>query len=413
MNSEIEKAESTFEFSEEEVYQPQAKNENPDIKRLQKKRVYVVVLVALSLLFFVIGVSMFSSSEEETSAPELEESSILTTTPDIEKMMEDSKPKDHEKALLEKEKKLHESEYSDVLSETSNDPDKTKTEEEIKAVWEREKVESAGRYARAAYGDGFSSRRSSIFALKAEKRPDPSRQAVAPGSPSGLVPSQQKPQGSDVDSRNSFFKGDHSRPNYNLKPLLSVISRYEIKAGTLIRLVLETAVNSDQPGFVKARFTEPLYDTVSGEFLLIPSGTVMLGSYNADVKFGQSRVQVSWTRMIMPNGDSMDVGNLPGTDLSGASGLADEVDGHWDKILAAALLTSALSASAAAAKGTQNTDSVRPEQAALSGLSDSVQETGKEIIKKQLKVAPTITIRAGHEVAAFVKHDLILKPYTE
>src|SRR5690606_745378 len=119
-------------------------------------------------------------------------------------------------------------------------------------------------------------------------------------------------------------------------------SPYQVMAGTVIAAALVTGIKSDLPGDVIATVTEPVYDSATGEHVLIPQGTRLLGRYNSQVNYGQSRVQVVWQRVILPDTSSFQLDNLVGTDAAGYAGLEDGVDWHWDRIVAGAAMTSLL-----------------------------------------------------------------------
>ncbi|WP_426727453.1 TrbI/VirB10 family protein [Enterobacter cloacae complex sp. 288G10] len=120
------------------------------------------------------------------------------------------------------------------------------------------------------------------------------------------------------------------------------ISPYQVMAGTVVAGALVTGIKSDLPGDVIATVTEPVYDTATGRFLLIPQGSRILGKYNSQVSYGQSRVQVVWNRIILPDTSSLTLDNLAGTDPAGYAGLEDDVDYHWGRIFAGAALTTLL-----------------------------------------------------------------------
>jgi type IV secretion system protein TrbI len=120
---------------------------------------------------------------------------------------------------------------------------------------------------------------------------------------------------------------------YLSKPLLNPISKYELKAGSIISGALLTAINTDLPGAVIGQVTENVYDTATGNYLLIPQGSKLLGKYQSLVSNGQNRALVVWQRLIYPNGNSIVLDGMPGTDEAGMSGLADKVDYHLDKLL--------------------------------------------------------------------------------
>ena len=110
-------------------------------------------------------------------------------------------------------------------------------------------------------------------------------------------------------------------------------SPYQVMAGTVISAALVTGIKSDLPGDVIATVTEPVYDTATGKFLLIPQGSRILGKYNSQVSYGQSRVQMVWNRVILPDTSSLTLDNLVGSDPPGYAGLEDDVDRHWGRIL--------------------------------------------------------------------------------
>ena len=113
-------------------------------------------------------------------------------------------------------------------------------------------------------------------------------------------------------------------------------------AGTIIAASLVTGLNSDLPGFVIAQVTEHVYDTVSGRYLLIPQGSRLIGKYDSVVAYGQERALVVWQRIILPDGSSIVIDNLPATDTAGYAGLADDVDLHTWKLLKGVALATVL-----------------------------------------------------------------------
>ena len=121
-------------------------------------------------------------------------------------------------------------------------------------------------------------------------------------------------------------------------------SPYEVKAGTVIPALLITAINSDLPGPVIGQVRENVYDTVSGNYLLIPQGARLVAHYDSNVAWGQERVLVCWNRLVFPNGDSVGLECMPAADLAGAAGLTDQVDEHWVRILKGAAVASLLAA---------------------------------------------------------------------
>jgi len=188
-------------------------------------------------------------------------------------------------------------------------------------------------------------------------------------------------------------------------------SPYQVMAGTIIPAALVTGINSDLPGQVIANVTEAVYDTATGRYLLIPQGSRLIGRYDSQVAFGQRRVLLVWTRLILPDTSSIALDRLPGIDPAGYAGLEDGVDWHWDRILAGAALSTLLGVGAELAAPESRTDGNRVVIAARQGVQDTVNQVGQEITKRNMSIQPTLTIRPGFPMRVMVSKDLILRPY--
>ncbi|EIU1669086.1 TrbI/VirB10 family protein [Pseudomonas aeruginosa] len=188
-------------------------------------------------------------------------------------------------------------------------------------------------------------------------------------------------------------------------------SPYQVMAGTVIAGALVTGIKSDLPGDVIGTVTEPVYDTATGKHLLIPQGSRILGRYNSQVSYGQSRVQVVWNRIILPDTSSLTLDNLVGTDPAGYSGLEDGVDWHWDRVFAGASLTTLLGIGAELAEPENRQNGDRIIIAGRDGLQDSMSQVGRELARRNMNVQPTLTERPGLPVRIIVKRDLVLRPY--
>ena len=189
------------------------------------------------------------------------------------------------------------------------------------------------------------------------------------------------------------------------------VSPYQVMAGTVIAGALVTGIKSDLPGDVIGTVTEPVYDTATGKHLLIPQGSRILGRYNSQVSYGQSRVQVVWNRIILPDTSSLTLDNLVGTDPAGYSGLEDSVDWHWDRVFAGAALTTLLGIGAELAAPENRQDGDRIILAGRDGLQDSVNQVGQEMTRRNMNIQPTLTERPGLLVRIIVNRDLVLRPY--
>ena len=131
----------------------------------------------------------------------------------------------------------------------------------------------------------------------------------------------------------------------------------------------------------------------------------------SQIAFGQSRVLLVWTRLIMPNGRSIVLERQPGADTGGYAGLEDEVDNHWGALFKAALLSTLLGVGSelGSTSGTGNNGDII--QALRRGSSDSLNQTGQQAVRRNLNIQPTLTIRPGFPVRVIVNRDLVLEPY--
>ncbi|WP_199766718.1 TraB/TrbI/VirB10 family type IV secretion system protein [Paracoccus denitrificans] len=180
-----------------------------------------------------------------------------------------------------------------------------------------------------------------------------------------------------------------------------------LQAGAVISAALITGIRSDLPGQITAQVTENIYDSPTGRILLVPQGTRVIGQYDNNVQFGQSRVLLVWNRLIFPNGRSIVLERQPGADAEGYAGLQDGVDYHWWDLAKAAGLSTLLSVGAELATN----DDDRLIQAIRNGGQDTINDAGQQIIRRQLNIAPTLMIRPGFPVRVIVTRDLILEPY--
>jgi type IV secretory pathway VirB10-like protein len=181
-----------------------------------------------------------------------------------------------------------------------------------------------------------------------------------------------------------------------------------LQAGSVIAAALITGLRSDLPGQITTQVTEDVYASPTGKILLIPQGARLIGQYDAQINFGQSRALLVWNRLIMPNGRSIVLERQPGADAEGYAGLEDEVDNHWGSLFKAAILSTLLSVGSEA--GTSDSEN-NLAQAIRQGASQSFNQTSGQVVGRSLNVQPTITIRPGFPVRVIVTHDLVLEPY--
>jgi len=222
------------------------------------------------------------------------------------------------------------------------------------------------------------------------------------------VPAPEPAAAAPTDHKLAFLAGGAEKPNVNPARLTSPASPYLVQAGTLIDAALITGIRSDLPGQVTAQVTADVRDSVTGRWLLIPQGSRLIGTYDSQVGFGQSRLLLAWTRLILPNGRSIDLGRAPAADRFGYGGLQDGVDHHWPGLFGAAALSTVLGIGSDLGASSTDNDLV---QAIRHGSQDTLNRAGEEAVQKQLDVQPTLTIRPGHAVRIVVERDLVLEPY--
>jgi len=187
-------------------------------------------------------------------------------------------------------------------------------------------------------------------------------------------------------------------------------SRYVIQAGQVIPAALITGLNSDLPGQVVAQVTAPIYDTVGGRHLLIPQGARLIGVYNGDVSYGDRRLFLSWRRLTLPNGSSIDLGDMPATDPSGASGLTDRTNNHLGRLGLAIGLSAVISVIANEAEDNDETHASLTQSLGDAAAQQAAQ-SGARIVDRELTLRPSLTIRPGAPVRVIVTRDIQLRPY--
>jgi type IV secretion system protein TrbI len=245
--------------------------------------------------------------------------------------------------------------------------------------------------------------------------------AAAPASPmttSGTtlaVPAEAPPLDPNAmqnmqDRKLAFVNGPIDRRTVSQDRLANPASPYVVQAGTVIPAALLTGIQSDLPGQVTAQVTEQVFDTPTGKFLLIPQGSRLIGQYDSQVSFGQKRVLLVWNRIMLPDGKSIVVERQQGADARGFSGLEDEVDYHWWDLIKAAALSTLLSIGAEVGSDSDESDLVR---ALRRGSQDSINNTGQQLVRRQLNIQPTLTIRQGFPVRVIVNRDLVMAPYDQ
>jgi type IV secretion system protein VirB10 len=249
---------------------------------------------------------------------------------------------------------------------------------------------------------------SHLFATTNVKQTAPAVASQIGLSTAAATPAGGSNQSTLQDHKLSFLTGNVDRRTVSPDRIAAPASPYVLQAGAVIPAALLTGIRSDLPGQVTAQVTEDVYDSPTGKFRLIPQGARVVGQYDAQIAFGQTRALLVWTRLIMPNGRSIVLERQPGADAEGYAGLEDEVDNHWGTLFKAAILSTLLSIGSEV--GTSGTEDELLRDIRRGG-ADSVNQIGQRIVGRSLNVQPTITIRPGFPVRVLVTRDLVLEPY--
>lgn len=230
--------------------------------------------------------------------------------------------------------------------------------------------------------------------------------AAAAAMPPPAAPSPQPESGRRSGASQA------SGGNYSSARLEAPLSATELKAGTVIPAVMVGGVNSDLPGQIVGQVTRNVYDSTTGRYLLIPQGAKLVGSYDSDVAFGQSRVLVAWKRLILPDGASFDLGAMPGADQGGYAGFRDKVDNHYRRTFGSALMVSLFSAGIQLSQPqATNNQNVSAGQTAAAALGQEMGQLGMEVARRNLNVKPELQIRPGYRFNVQVTQDLILREW--
>jgi type IV secretion system protein TrbI len=181
---------------------------------------------------------------------------------------------------------------------------------------------------------------------------------------------------------------------------------YVIFEGTTIDTVLVNRLDGEFAGPLKVMVTNPIYSQ-DRQHLLIPEGTFILGDVQKVSGFGQKRLAVTFHRLIMPDGYSVDLDQFHGLDQAGATGLKDKVNNHYVEIFGASI---ALGIVAGAAESTNSNSGYNESgsEAYKSGIASSLSQSSANVLDRFINIPPTITIREGHRIKVYITQDMLL-----
>jgi len=193
-------------------------------------------------------------------------------------------------------------------------------------------------------------------------------------------------------------------------------SPFEIMSGSVIPATLQTGLNSELPGYATAIVRQNVYDSVSGNFLLVPKGTKIFGKYESKVAYGQKRLLMQWDRLIFTDGSSISLKGMQGTDKEGYSGFEDQVDNHFASLMSGAILMSIIGAGAQLSQPNNQNNGTYPStqqqvgQTIAGQMGTQIATISGQVVQKNMNIQPTIVIRPGYEFNIMVSKDIILEP---
>ncbi|EHH02376.1 conjugal transfer protein TrbI [Agrobacterium tumefaciens CCNWGS0286] len=211
------------------------------------------------------------------------------------------------------------------------------------------------------------------------------------------------------NAKEDFFNADLKDLGYLPNRVVPQQSLYELKRGSVIPATLITGINSDLPGRITAQVSQNVYDSATGHRLLIPQGTKLFGRYDNKVSFGQRRVLVVWSDIIFPNGSTLQIGGMAGTDAEGYGGFKDRVNNHYLKTFGSAVMIALIGAGIdmavpqSSTLATQDTAS----DAARRNFAESFGRVADRTIQRNMDVQPTLQIRPGYKFNVLVDQDIV------
>ena len=370
---------------------------NPDPQGKQINYKNIIIAIAVLVAIVVLSFTSFKNNKDKeekkgvTNSSRIEESETISSTEEMQEIV-NSNP------------------VVQAGTYDNSELEKLKLEKEYELKMLQEKY----RQERLAWEQA---RRSAALTVIQGKNADmDSKKDAKPINPyTGIeippFPDYPKEDPNLQDLKRVFAENSKTYDFVLTKQLQPPVSKYEVKAGTIIPLTLETAINSDLPGRITAVVKTDVFDSATGTILLIPAGSRVIGRYSSDVSFGQERVQVVFNRITLPNQKSINIESMLGVDKLGASGVTDKVDTKMRKVFASVIMSAILGVGAGAVKEDNDDDNDEWKNDAINGGGTQAINVGNNYANKVLNVQPSLKIRQGFTVGLFVEKDLILEAY--
>ena len=220
----------------------------------------------------------------------------------------------------------------------------------------------------------------------------------------------------DIDKEGFFTRADTGDAGWLSRHTREAGRLLEIKTGTVIPAVMVSGINSDLPGVMIAQVSQNVFNTATGQYLLIPQGAKLYGVYDSRVAYGQERVLVAWNRIVFPDGSSVTLGAMPGADMGGYAGFHDLVNNHYLRIFGSAFLMSAIIGTTAYvvddAGRNDNSDKTSFRDEMVTALAQQMGQAAMQLLQKNLSINPTLEIRPGYRFNVVLTKDVAFaEPY--
>ncbi len=377
----------------------------PETKSISKKTLVITSVVVIILIFFILF-KLFATGEKKEEEPHaMQEIHVNESKVDFAPTTTDSglavPPKKEEPKEEIKEEEIPEIKISRM-------PEPSENVKRFIQMREQAYLSALSASITAYTGSNHSSaapqseqQNESYTPISATETPIPQNMALNAGMPNSYDVS------ADIDKEQFFERSqpDNQWINSNMR---TAGQKYEIKTGSVIPATMVTAINSDLPGNMIAQVTQNIYDTATGNYLLIPKGAKIFGVYDSRVIMGQQRVLVAWNRIIFPDGSAMTIPSIPGADMAGNSGFNQKVDNHYFRIFGSSILMALITAGTAYAVDENSSDNENSLSSQLnSALAQQLGQASTSLLQKHLNIAPTLEIEPGYQFNIVLTKDLV------
>jgi type IV secretion system protein VirB10 len=235
----------------------------------------------------------------------------------------------------------------------------------------------------------------------------PSAESTGASDNSPARSSSLPPQATAMQTAATAASGSKRAPEVNVNSAHG--QPFVVFEGTTIDTVLVNRLDGEFAGPLKVMVTNPIYSQ-DRQHMLIPEGTFILGDVQKVAGLGQKRLAVTFHRLLMPDGYSVDLDQFHGLDQAGSTGLKDQVNNHYLQLFGASIALGIISGAAEATNANQGYNESGTE-AYKAGIASSLSQSSANVLDRFINIPPTITIRDGHRIKVYITQDMLLPAY--